>query len=118
MRTRLEDRALDRRAVLGFNAQRVARGQEVFLTRAHQRGALCIASLPEAYLMERSGAVLKADAPTKYPQAVRRVIETAQFVLHVVEEGGLDPCDAAGAHFGEAASRSCAFSSCMQRSDT
>ncbi|MCH2099160.1 MAG: DUF2236 domain-containing protein, partial [Pseudomonadales bacterium] len=85
----------------GFNARRVARGQAVFLKHVPINvAALCVASLPEAYVMERSGAVLGRTRRLRYPQAVRRVIETAQFVLHVVEEGGLDPCQPSGGRLG------------------
>ena len=73
---RLGEFARDRHAIVDFNAQRVARGQEVFLKHVPiNMAALCIASLPEAYLMERSGAVLGRTRRLKYPQAVRRVIE-------------------------------------------
>lgn len=91
-----------------FDAARAAVGQKVFTTYGLE---ICIVllckSLPECYVCWRGAHVLyetkRLDAPAAVrrndkgkqiplpPRLIKRVMETLQFVLNVLAEGGFDP---------------------------
>lgn len=72
------------------DTQKVASGQALF---AEYSGifatALVIASLPEAYVMQGAGRVLGRTQRLERPAALKRIAETAQFVLYVASADGL-----------------------------
>jgi len=77
------------------NWDTVAAGQERFARwGGHVFTALYAASLPSAYACKRGVQVLGATAQLE-KDTRRRMNETAQFLLHVMEPGGLEP-DGAG----------------------